>query len=151
MSSHQCGGRDETVEDQRLVVGLPVAHRDDDVAVLDPAVDAERGAHAERVPRTVRVPPTLGGVDAVRSRDAGERIRHPDRVAVENECVLVVQTSPAGEHLVARAELLGRRRSPELDEALVGQVAELEIVSIHVRPSLSGALPGQPPAGSVPT
>ena len=55
--------RDEDVEEERLVVQALVANLDGDrlAAVgagrLDPAVDMERGADAERVPRTVAVPP----------------------------------------------------------------------------------------------
>src|SRR5207244_5003289 len=68
-----------------------------------------------------------------RGRHRAERIRHPNLVRrrIEHERVRVVQPPPAGEDILALAELIRRRRPAKLDEPRVRPPAELEIASVH--------------------
>jgi hypothetical protein len=106
---------------------------------LEPPIGVERRADPERVPRAVGVPRAPVRLDAVRGRDGGERVRHPQALAVvgEHDRMLVVEPPPAGPHLVfGRRPTLGdlreRRRTAELDEEPVGQVPEREVGGLHV-------------------
>ena len=90
----------------------------------------ERGADPERVPGAVRVPRAAGGLDEERCRHRRERVGHPDRVAVEDEGAGLVQAPPPRDHLGGRAELVRLGRAPELDEAGVRRVAELEVADV---------------------
>ena len=107
---------------------------------LDLPVDVQGSADPERVPGAVGIPPAAAGLDPVRRRDSGERVRHSDliRRRIEHERVLVVQAAPAGEDLGGLAanrsgDLGYRRHATELHQLRIRQVAKLEIARIHAR------------------
>ena len=141
MSSHHARGRDEAVEDERLVVGLRIPYLDRDrvAAVrarrLDAAVDMQRGADPECIPRAVRVPPTAARLDTVGGRHRRKRIRHPQLVRrrVKDERVRVVEATPRRENVLRIAELCGSRRPPELDKARVRTIADRDVRLVHTR------------------
>jgi hypothetical protein len=106
---------------------------------LEPPVHAECRADPERVPRAVPVPRAAVRLDAERRRDGGERVRHPQALAVgvQHDRVLVVEPSPAcpclvHRHRAALGDLGERRRTAELDEERVRQVPQREVGGIHV-------------------
>lgn len=137
-------GGDEAVEEKAFVIGPVVADFDADLLAavrtkrLNMAVGLEDDADPEGIPRAVRVPVAIRGVDPKRSRDGRERIRHPNRRAgkVEHESVRFVKPSPALLHLRSGgsdslAGLLERGRATEPHEERVRCVAELDVSLLH--------------------
>lgn len=83
------------------------------------------------------MPPPTGGLDTVRTGNAGERARHADlaRLPVEDERVRLVEPAPARTDPVEveiqrPRDLGGQRRATELDEEPVGRVAKLEVARV---------------------
>src|SRR5258706_2484259 len=120
-------GRDEDVEEEIRAVRGPVPDIDRDAfatigaRALDPAIDVERGADSERVPRAVREPRPTAGLDAEGRRDGAEGVRHPDlAMLVEDQGMGIVESVPGGSDVRGgRAsrlgDLAGCRRSAQLD------------------------------------
>ena len=106
---------------------------------LDPSVDTERGADAERIPGAVREPPVSLRENSVRGRDGRERVRHPDRVLVglEDECMCVVEQPPALDDATLIADLARRRCTTELNEGRVRPIAKGDQIRVDV-PNLYG-------------
>src|SRR5258707_6284125 len=133
MSSHQRAAGTRQWKSKAVVIGTLIAYRDPrrlaavTAGGLNPPALVQRGADAERIPGAVAKPPPPGGVNPVRGRDAGERVRHPDRAGrVEDQRVSVVQPLPAGLDLrLAQARGTGHlgRRGPaaEVDEPRLRQ------------------------------
>jgi pimeloyl-ACP methyl ester carboxylesterase len=132
------------MEAERLVLRLCVADADRDrlAAIgarrLDSAVGCQGGAHAERIPRAVGVPPAAAGFDPIGGRYRRERKRHSDLTGdrVDDEGVRLVEPLPAGAHVVRvgtdrHCGLGGRGRTSKLDEEPVRPIAELHVILPH--------------------
>jgi len=129
---------------KRLVVRPPIPDFDHEwfAAIgtrgLHPSIAVQRGADAESVPRTVAVPPAVGGTNAVGSRGDGERVEHSQLVrrVVENEGVLGSEAAPAGKDVTRISQLRRDRRATVLDEERVRPAAQLEVGLVHSRDAI---------------
>jgi hypothetical protein len=137
-------GGHEAVEEQALFVQALVPNLEGDrlTAVgaggLDATVDVERSEDPERVPRTIGVPPALGRAHTVSRGYCRERVRHPKLVArrAQDEGMLGVQPSPGFQRLLRsrgrrHRDLLGGRRTTQVNEQAVGEVANRSVSLVH--------------------
>ena len=106
---------------------------------LNPSIDTQRGADAERIPGAVGVPPASLRENSVRGRDGRERVRHPDGIPVglEYERMCVVEQPPAGDYVMLVADLARQRRTTEFDEGRVRPIAKGDQIRVD-RPNLHG-------------
>ncbi len=137
---------DHAMEQQASIVRPLIAHvhRERLTAVgarrFDATIDMQRSADTERIPRTVRIPPTVVREHPIGGRNRRERVGHPDLASVrlQHQCMLIVQPLPTGPHVVRgragdSSDVVDCRRMTQLDELPVRQVTERNIVVVHHR------------------
>ena len=100
----------------------------------------ERSADTEGVPRTVRVPPSVGCEHSIGGRHGGEWVGHSKLASVrlQHQSVSIMQSLPTDPHLVGSqteqwCNIGGRRRATQLNEQPIRHVAECDVPAVHVQ------------------